>query len=458
MTDPTRTATALDASAGEARAPRLLIVHHPAVRFAGSSYLLPDGDLTLGRDADTFVPGALDDSRTSRKHARIERRGELVSLTDLASRNGTFVNGRPITTAPLAPGDVIGIGNLLLLFDRIEPGHVPLRHPRVAGTSAALGAALAVIERAAEGATPVLVLGESGVGKELFAREVHLRSGRPGKLVTVNAAAIADGVVQSELFGHVRAAFSGADQPRRGLVEEARGGTLFLDEIGDASPTLQANLLRVVQEHEVRPVGSDRTVSVDVRFVAATNRPLAEDVRKGRFREDLYARLHRAVVRIPPLRERREDILPIARRALERLSGRPVALTQKLALALLLHDWPGNVRALEGLLERLLLEQGAEGALAVPAWFDDDLGFHARAEVDPARPAPAPERAPEDTDEAPTALAPRLRLSPDELRRRVVAHGGNVTTLAEELGVGRNTLYRWLKKTGIDLRALRRPS
>ena len=163
----------------------------------------------------------------------------------------------------------------------------------------------------------------------------------------MNCATLPDNLVQSELFGHVKGAYSGADRPRRGLVDEARGGTLVLDEIGEASPSLQANLLRLLQEREVRPVGSDRTSIADVRFVAATNRALADEVRSGRFREDLYARLNRCVVRMPPLRERREDILPLARHFIAALAGKMVPLETNLALRLLRCDWPGNARALQ---------------------------------------------------------------------------------------------------------------
>jgi transcriptional regulator with PAS, ATPase and Fis domain len=283
------------------------------------------------------------------------------------------------------------------------------------------------------------------------AGELHLLSGRRGPLVSVNCATLADGVVQSELFGHVKGAYSGADSARAGLVERARGGTLVLDEIGEASPVLQANLLRLLQEREARAVGSDRVVQVDARFVAATNRDLAPAVRRGSFREDLYSRLNRCVIRVPPLRERREDILPLARHFASQLTGSEVRLASSLALALLRHDWPGNVRSLQGLVERLYLELGDRDPWPVPPWLEEELGQHARFEgqegegslVGPASVSP------------PEVPRKRTRLEGDELRARLVAHDGNVTLLAEELGVARNTLYRWIRRDGIDLAKLR---
>jgi len=316
-------------------------------------------------------------------------------------------------------------------------------HPRLIGTSAALGDALELIERVAQRDVSVLILGESGVGKELLAREVHELSGRRGPVVFVNCATLPDNLVQSELFGHVRGAFSGAEDTRPGLVERARSGTLVLDEVGDSSPALQANLLRLLQEKEVRPVGSDHIGEVDIRFVASTNRPLVQLVRAGSFREDLHARLNRCVVRMPPLRERPEDILPLARLFAERFSGAPRDLAQPLALALLRHDWPGNVRSLQSVLERLVIESDDDSVLSVPPWLEEELAQQARLEPVTQSPAEQPMR-------------PRLQLSTEQLRDLLRQHGGNITAVARELGVARNTVYRWVQRSGIDLNTLRR--
>ena len=474
--DLTRTATHHGESLQTEAWPGLVIIHHPDPRFVGSAFVFDKGQrLPLGRREDAFVPGALDDARISRRHAEVVRRRDALTLHDLESRNGSFVNGRQVSgETMLENGDVLGIGKLLLLVTPLTATHSPKTHPRLVGTSEKLHDALDLIDQLAGRDAPVLVLGESGVGKELMAREVHIRSGRRGELVFVNCAAIADGVVQSELFGHVRGAFSGAERARTGLVEQARGGTLVLDEIGDASPLFQANLLRLLQEKEVRAVGAERTSPVDVRFVASTNRPLADDVRAGRFREDLYGRLNRGVVRMPPLRERPEDILPLARHFAEHFAGRTMRLSQGLSLRLVRHDWPGNVRSLQGVMDRLIMEQSVLADLGVPLWLDEELAQHARQAPEPrssiqaaASPSSKQFSALAAPLELPNATAPaatplhdgirrRLQLSADELRVLLGRHAGNISAMAEELGVGRNTLYRWVKKQGIDLDDLRK--
>ena len=439
--DRTRTATQDLSAMGPETTLGLVIAHHPEVRYLDSSVVLDEAErLVLGREGAGFVPDALDDSRISRKHVSVRRRGLSLEVADLGSHNGTTVNGMPAECAVVTPGDVIGIGPVLLLVQEVAASQAVVGHPRLVGTSTALAEALRLVDRFGPTDVPVLILGESGVGKELLGREVHRSSGRAGPLVTVNCATLADGVVQSELFGHVRGAFSGAGRPRRGLVDQARGGTLFLDEIGESSPALQANLLRLVQEREIRPVGSDVTVEIDVRFVFATNRPLAEAVRAGSFREDLYARLNRGVIRMPPLRERREDILPLARHFVTPMNEDPIPLSQGLALALLRHDWPGNARALQGIMERLVLAHGDGESLPSPSWLDAELSEHARVMPPSSSPAtPAPGR-----------TKKRFKPTAEELTSLLETHDGNITALAEALGIGRNTVYRWIKRLGLE--------
>lgn len=428
--DITRTATQDARSAGEGHNPGLIIVHHADPRYVGATTVLqPRQRLLLGRESESFVPGALDDDRVSREHAILRRQGALLEVSDQDSRNGTWVNGQRIAKQQLLPGDILGIGKTLLLVENIEPKRLHQAHPRLKGTSAALGKMLERIELIARHDLMVLVLGESGVGKELAAHEVHLRSGRRGQMVSVNCATLPDSLVQSELFGHARGAFSGADRPRRGLVDQARGGTLFLDEIGEASALLQANLLRLLQEREVRPVGTDEVRKVDVRFVAATNRDLVGEVKAGRFREDLYSRMNRAVVQLPPLRQRREDILPLANYFVESFAERSIPLSQALALKLLLHDWPGNARTLQGVMQRLVIEAEAD-TLDVPVWLTEELALHARQ---------LPTAAAETATEEP-------KLDREGLSTLLRKHGGNVSAVATELSVSRNTLYRWLKR------------
>ena len=287
--------------------------------------------------------------------------------------------------------------------------------------------------RAAKVDSTVLVTGESGVGKERIARLIHDESGRAHKaFVAINCAAVTESLLESELFGHARGAFTGATHDRAGLFEAAHGGTLFLDEVGEVPASMQAKLLRVLQEREVRRVGENATRKVDVRLVAATNRELAEEVRQGRFRQDLYYRLRVIELKIPSLRERREDILPLARlllaEAAERLGRRVSGLAPEAADQLLRYGWPGNVRELGNAVERAVAL--CEG----PRVERDDL--------------------PEEVRAAPPSLIPsgnprRLEDMEKEYILAVLAqNGGNRARTAEQLDIGVATLYRKLKQYG----------
>jgi len=230
---------------------------------------------------------------------------------------------------------------------------------------------LKTVATAAKGDIPILIEGESGTGKELIARAVHLGSPRRDRaFVSVNCAALPHALLESELFGHTRGAFTGAVRDRRGLFSSANGGTIFLDEIGEMAPELQGALLRVLQSGEYRPVGSDAAAHADVRVVAATQRSLAEEVRAGRFRDDLFFRLNGVHVRVPPLRERREDIPLLVGRFLEKfkVSGEEPALTDEARACLMAYDYPGNVRELETIIRRAVLfaRQGKIGIEALP--------------------------------------------------------------------------------------------
>ncbi len=284
---------------------------------------------------------------------------------------------------------------------------------------------------------PVLVTGETGTGKELVARAIHRHGPRSSRaFVPVNCGALPEGLLESELFGHVRGAFTGAVADKRGLFEEARGGTVFLDEIGEMSPALQVRLLRTLENGEVRPVGSPRATSVDVRVIAATHRDLERAVKEGTFRQDLFYRLHVFAIRIPPLRERREDVPLLAAHFLAGLAAQgrgTVSATPAAVAALAAHDWPGNVRELENTLERLAVE-GRGGTIDVA-----DL------------PPTFRERPP--SVEAPLfAGLPTL----EEMEKRYLRHvlaavKGNRSRAAEALGIDRRTLYRMAERFGIDL-------
>ncbi|MBS1241539.1 MAG: putative acetoacetate metabolism regulatory protein AtoC, partial [Gemmatimonadetes bacterium] len=235
-----------------------------------------------------------------------------------------------------------------------------LAHPAPVGHSPAIIEVMKTIARVAPSQATVLITGETGVGKEVIARTIHRYSTRAGhRFVAINCSALAEGLLESELFGHTRGAFTGASAARVGLFREADRGTLFLDEIGDISPGLQARLLRVLQEQEVVPVGAETPIAVDVRVIAATHRDIAAMVREGRFREDLYYRLNVVSIHLPPLRERRQDIPLLIDHFLRALAARdlrgPVAIDPEAQAALLAWDWPGNIRELQNVLERAVV-------------------------------------------------------------------------------------------------------
>ncbi|MBI4703387.1 MAG: sigma 54-interacting transcriptional regulator [Deltaproteobacteria bacterium] len=407
---------------GEApAAPLLTVAFHPDPVFIGRRHVLPEGEpIALGRLSSHFGRGALDHDVVSRQHVRITRSGERVSVQDLGSRNGTSINGVRIGEQVLEPGDVVGVGPVLLLH-HLGPVLAPrLRPCALVGASGAHARLLAEIERAASHRGCVLIQGETGVGKELVATEIHGRSGLAGRLVAVNCGALADGVVHSELFGHVRGAFSGAGRERAGLVRAAGGGTLFLDEVGDGSPALQASLLRPIEQAEYRPVGSDELAHTDARFVAASHVPLEPAVESGRFRRDLYGRISRWVIDVPPLRQRPDDIIPLAQHFARQAAGRPVRLSRALALALLRHPWPGNARQLRAVIEQALADVSPSGEL--------DAGGRMAERLLAAGPCGPP---------------------------AFEAAGGSVKRLAAELGVSRQSVYRWIEQAGIDLPDLR---
>ena len=293
-----------------------------------------------------------------------------------------------------------------------------------------------LVARVAPTTATVLVVGESGTGKELVARAIHSRSPRASKpFVPVNCTALSESLLESELFGHARGAFTGAVGAKRGLFEMANGGTLFLDEIGDMGPKMQAQLLRVLQDGELRPVGGTESIKVDVRLVCATNRDLEADVKSGRFREDLYFRINVVTVRMPSLRERPGDIPILVRHFLAKIARRenkPEASVSPEGLDLLCrHAWPGNVRELENAIERAVAV--AKGNVILPS----DLPVEVYG-GSPAAPGGI-------VDDRPTLA---------ELEKRYIALiltecGGNKKKAAEQLGIDRRTLYRALDRAGV---------
>ncbi len=304
--------------------------------------------------------------------------------------------------------------------------------------SEAMRRVLDLARRVAKVESTALITGESGVGKERIARLVHEESPRAGRpFVAVNCAAVTETLLESELFGHARGAFTGADRERPGLFEAANGGTLFLDEIGEISPAMQVKLLRVLQEREVRRVGENRSRQVDVRVLAATNRSLSEEVTAGRFRQDLYYRLRVIELRIPPLRDRSEDVLPLARAFLagtaKRMGRKLTGFTPRAADQLVRYDWPGNVREVQNAVEHAVaLSSG--GRVEV-----DDLPEELRTAL------PRPRSS--------GATRPLEAVEREYIVAAVEAAGGNRTRAAQELGIGLATLKRKLRQYSDESRA-----
>ncbi len=303
--------------------------------------------------------------------------------------------------------------------------------PTIVGTSGAVKDVLAVIARVAASDSPVLIHGESGTGKELVARTIHLRSSRAARpFVSINCGALPDTLLETELFGHRKGAFSGAVTSRVGLLEAANGGTLFLDEIGEMSPAMQVRLLRALDSGEVRRVGEERSFHVDVRIVAATAKELTREATEGRFRWDLFYRVSTVVVEVPALRQRREDIPELVQHFLAPArSGKRLAFARDALERLVAYDWPGNIRELRNLVERLqILHEGSE--VRAP-----DLP----AEVRRARePADAP-------DEREPALVPLAQVERRHVERVLAATGWNKARAARVLEVDVKTLNKKIR-------------
>ena len=313
----------------------------------------------------------------------------------------------------------------------------------IVGSSAKIQDVLRMVSRLKDTRTPVLITGESGTGKELVARAIHFRgpfASRP--FVAVDCGSLVPTLIESELFGYEKGAFTGALKSKTGLFHAADGGTLFLDEIGELPPEMQAKLLRVLQEKEVRPVGSNQRMKVDVRVIAATNRDLETEYRKGTFRKDLYFRLNVVAVHVPPLRERRSDIPMLAHWFLDRCApGRSVQISNSAMKSLLQYDWPGNVRDLENCIER------AVALSSQPLLDTTDLP----PAIASAQPAPEISSANFVPAETATDLEDIERATIERVFRQVI---GDKVLAGKMLGISRATLYRKLKRYNIGARAV----
>ena len=383
------------------------------------------------------------DDWMSSRHVRIHNSFGRWIVEDQGSKNGSTLAGRPIVRHELSDGDRLELGHTIFGFyvqAPLTPGDpdIDLEGTQPDGmTTLAPGFAseLAKFSRLAGSDVPVLLLGESGTGKEVLARAFHGCSQRPGKLVAVNCGAIPDSLVESELFGHKKGAFSGAFSESPGLVQAADGGTLFLDEIADLPSLSQAALLRVLQEREVRPVGAAHTVPVDIRLVSATHRDLPALVLAGTFREDLYARVSGFRIRVPPLRQRREDLGLLIGALMSHIDlSSPVTIELEAARYLFDYSWPRNIRELKTTLRAATVL--ADGTRVTRDHLPNDLD-----RVEPSTPTPTLSA----TDTAHRA----------ELVTLLTQHAGNISAIAREIGKDRKQIHRWLKRYGLDASSYR---
>jgi transcriptional regulator with PAS, ATPase and Fis domain len=387
------------------------------------------------------------EAAVSRRHFGVRLTEQGVRVRDLGSKNGLYVDRTRVLDGYCAVGSVVAFGGCRAeLVTTGARQTVPLsrkvRFGEMLGASVAMRALFARLERLARDDQSVLVVGESGTGKELIARGLHAEGNRAGKpFIVFDCAAVSAGLVEAELFGHARGAFTGAIAARDGVFEAAHEGTLLIDEIGDLPFDLQPKLLRVLEQREVRRLGETQVRQVDVRVVAATHRDVRALVKAGTFRQDLYYRLAVSEVRVPPLRERREDIAVIADHLLEELgSGRRLEDMPKGTLELLeSYDWPGNVRELRNVVARLLLfpEEGLN-ILASPGPLAKELEDDVAVRLERL--------------DLPLRAARELVVASFErryLKAKVAAAGGNMTLAASSMGISRQYLYRLVEEHGL---------
>jgi transcriptional regulator with PAS, ATPase and Fis domain len=443
------------------------------------TFELPEqGEVTIGRAPENRIQ--IEHPSVSRRHARLTLGPELV-IEDLGAANGTFVRDRSCeaslhqtrtmhqltrTSAELAVGESVMFGEVTALVRRATPaptrfGELDSELNQASGVvvrNRAMREVYAQAERAARASISVLVLGETGVGKELLARAIHARSPRANApFMSINCAALAESLLEGEIFGYERGAFTGAIQARAGLFEAADGGSVFLDEIGELAPSTQAKLLRVLEERKVTRLGARQPRAIDVRFLAATNRDLEAEAQAGRFRSDLYFRVAGLCLTIPPLRERPEEIEALARcfldAALSQLERHGTLDFSDETLSILrAHAWPGNVRELKNVVERAVI-LCAERTI-VPEHLPASLLRRTRPSEGQAAPAAGSSLDPSPASAGPVLAPDAWQAEMKDLERKRLLQaleqcGGNQTRAAELLQVSRRTLVSRLSEFGL---------
>ena len=431
----------------------LFVVGHAAEGggILGGERTIPfEHAIEIGRRPQTrpgLVSCCLSDPGVSARHARVTRsRSGAFEVTDLGSKNGTSVEGHLISgPTKIGDGTLLFVGgHALLMRDLSEDALFAIREEidqplgPVATLSASMATAIHRLRRLARAGKEILLSGETGVGKEVYAHAVHRASGRPGRFVALNCAAIPTDLVESELFGFVRGAHSQAVANKPGLIEEAEHGTLFLDEIGDMPAPAQAKLLRFLQGHEYVPLGDRETRRMDVRVIAATS-SLAPSAQAHGLRHDLLARFGAEPIVLPPLRERREDLGALVRHFLGQQVGPVRPLETGAFLALCLHDWPLNVRELENVIREALLYSEGNPAIRLA---DLPRAVRERVKVD-------------DGKSAARRRSPRARPDKAEIEALLVRHQGNVAEVARELDRQWAVVWRWIRKSGLDVEKYR---
>ncbi|MFZ5471071.1 MAG: sigma 54-interacting transcriptional regulator [Myxococcota bacterium] len=392
---------------------------------------------TVGKDGSNDL--VLEDRFCSSRHLKVSRRDGLFQVVDQGSTNGTFVGNVRVYEAEVPLFTTLRIGETELVLEPTSTAKPETSFRGLIGSDPSMRQLAELIEKVAPSSAAVAILGESGTGKELVARAVHACSLRAQEaFIPVNCAAISEELIESELFGHEKGAFTGAVNARKGAFEEADGGTLFLDEIGELPVDLQAKLLRALESGEIKRVGASRPMTVDTRIVAATNRDLMGAVRAGTFREDLYYRLCVIPLHLPPLRNRRGDIMTLAEHFVRQFAprGQTVRFAASALDRLQTHHWPGNIRELRNVVHRaLLLRKG-------PMIEAGDLSFD--VEVNP------------EVGLAVPGLAPGMTLEQmlEKLERQIIEaalrrYDNSRERVAKELGVARSTLFKRLRQWGL---------